>query len=84
MISDEDVAVLKARDSQLMRYFENLHYLNSIGVLDTEIWEANVRGIELFCRNQKEFPSYPVISKEGEFRFRSSFISFWKGTCGLE
>ena len=37
VISDEDVAVLKARDSQLMRYFENLHYLNSIGVLDTEI-----------------------------------------------
>ncbi|MGD1989382.1 MAG: hypothetical protein PVJ93_08020 [Pseudomonadales bacterium] len=84
VISDEDVAVLKARDSQLMRYFENLHYLNSIGVLDTEIWEANVRGIELFCRYQKEFPSHPVVSKEGEFRFRSSFIAFWKGTCGLE
>lgn len=84
VISDEDAAVLKARDSQLMRYFENLHYLNSIGVLDTEIWEANVRGIEMFCRNQKEFPSYPAVSREEEFKFRSSFIAFWKGTCGLE
>jgi hypothetical protein len=84
VISDEDVAVLKARDSQLMRYFENLHYLNSIGILDVEIWEANERGIKLFCRNQKEFPSYPVVSKEEEFKFRSSFIAFWKGTCGLE
>ena len=84
VISDEDVAVLKSRDSQLMRYFENLHYLNSIGVLDTEIWEANVRGIEMFCRNQKEFPSYPAVSREEEFKFRSSFIAFWKGTCGLE
>jgi len=68
----------------MMRYFENLHYLNGISVLDKEIWEANVRGIETFCSTQKSNPDYPILAADEEFKYRASFVEFFKTSCGLE
>ncbi len=83
-ITEDELAVKKLRDSQMMRYFENLHYLNGISVLDKEIWEANVRGIETFCSIQKSNPDYPILATNEEFKYRTSFVEFFKTSCGLE
>jgi hypothetical protein len=83
-ISADELETLKLRDSQMMRYFENLHYLNGIDVLDKEIWEANVRGIESFCSRQKNYPDYPVLARNEEFKYRTSYVEFFKTSCGLE
>jgi hypothetical protein len=83
-ISGDELLAVRLRDSQMMRYFENLHYLNSIDVLDDEIWEANLRGILSFCSRQKDYPDYPVLSANDEFKFRSSFVEFFKASCGLD
>jgi hypothetical protein len=83
-ITEDELVILKLRDNQLMRYFENLHYLNSIDVLDKEIWEANVRGIESFCSRQKNYPDYPALATNEEFKYRTSFVEFFKTSCGLE
>lgn len=83
-ITEDELVILKLRDSQLMRYFENLHYLNSIDVLDKEIWEANLRGIESFCSRQKNYPDYPALATNEEFKYRTSYVEFFKTSCGLE
>jgi hypothetical protein len=83
-ITEDELAVKKLRDSQMMRYFENLHYLNGISVLDKEIWEANVRGIETFCSIQKSNPDYPILATNEEFKYRTSYVEFFKTSCGLE
>ncbi len=83
-ITEDELVILKLRDSQLMRYFENLHYLNSIAVLDKEIWEANSRGIESFCSRQKNYPDYPALATNEEFKYRTSYVEFFKTSCGLE
>ena len=83
-ISADELEILKLRDSQMMRYFENLHYLNGIDVLDKEIWEANVRGIESFCSRQKNYPDYPALATNEEFKYRTSYVEFFKTSCGLE
>ena len=51
---------------------------------DDEIWEANLRGILSFCSRQKDYPDYPALSANDEFKFRSSFVEFFKASCGLD
>ena len=40
-ITEDELLAFRLWNNQVVRYFENLHYLNSIDVLDDEIWEAN-------------------------------------------
>lgn len=83
-ITEDELLAFRLWNSQMIRYFENLHYLNSIDVLDDEIWEANLRGILSFCSRQKDYPDYPALSANDEFKFRSSFVEFFKASCGLD
>ena len=83
-LDDEEEQELMSYYVQMMRYFENLHYLNGIGVLDNQIWEANKSGIELFCSHQLANPAYPVLGEEQEFKYRADFVQFWRSTCGFE
>jgi hypothetical protein len=82
-LDDEEEQELMSYYVQMMRYFENLHYLNDIGVLDDQIWEANKSGIELFCSHQLANPAYPVLGEEQEFKYRADFVQFWRSTCGF-
>ena len=63
-LDDEEEQELMSYYVQMMRYFENLHYLNDLGVLDNQIWEANKSGIELFCSHQLANPAYPVLGED--------------------
>ena len=83
-ITEDELLAFRLWNNRVVRYFENLHYLNSIDVLDDEIWEANQRGILTFCRRQKDHPDYPALSANDEFKFRSSFVEFFKASCGLD
>ena len=83
-LDDEEEQELMSYYVQMMRYFENLHYLNDIGVLDDQIWEANKSGIELFCSHQLANPAYPVLGEDQEFKYRADFVQFWRSTCGFE
>jgi len=83
-LDDEEEQELMSYYVQMMRYFENLHYLNDIGVLDNQIWEANKSGIELFCSHQLANPAYPVLGEDQEFKYRADFVQFWRSTCGFE
>ena len=82
-LDDEEEQELMSYYVQMMRYFENLHYLNDIGVLDNQIWEANKSGIELFCSHQLANPAYPVLGEEQEFKYRADFVQFWQSSCGF-
>lgn len=82
-LDDEEEQELMSYYVQMMRYFENLHYLNDLGVLDNQIWEANKSGIELFCSHQLANPAYPVLGEDQEFKYRADFVQFWRSTCGF-
>ena len=38
-LSGQEEQILMAYYVQMTRYFENLHYLNDLGVLDAQIWK---------------------------------------------
>jgi len=84
VLNAREEQLIMAYYSQMARYFENLHYLNDLGVLDDQIWEANKNGIELFCSHQLANPAYPVMSEGQEFKYRADFVQFWRSTCGFE
>ena len=82
-LSGQEEQILMAYYVQMTRYFENLHYLNDLGVLDAQIWEANTNGIENFCSQQIANPAYPVLGEDQEFKYRADFVQFWRSTCGF-
>ena len=84
VLNAREEQILMAYYSQMARYFENLHYLNDLGVLDDQIWEANKNGIDLFCSFQIANPAYPVIGENEGFKYRADFVQFWRSTCGFE
>ena len=62
---------------RMLRYFENLHYLNRIGVLDKEIWESNTRGMRGLRRTPifiELYPSWP--ESEVALRYSVSFVEY--------
>jgi len=84
VLNAREEQILMAYYSQMARYFENLHYLNDLGVLDDQIWEANKNGIDLFCSFQIANPAYPVIGENEGFKYRADFVQFWRSSCGFE
>jgi len=84
VLNAREEKLIMAYYSQMARYFENLHYLNDLGVLDDQIWEANKNGIDLFCSFQIANPAYPVIGENEGFKYRADFVQFWRSTCGFE
>ncbi len=66
----------------IMRYFENLHFQRQLGVLDDEIWQANLNGIGVICVNPVFHASYPGWPDGfGPSVFRSSFVNLVTDIC---
>ena len=64
----------------LFRYYENLHYQNQLGVLDVEIWEANLNTIRNICTRN---PAYTYMYPDGlSGTLRASFLEFLEEICG--
>ena len=58
-----------------MRYFENMHFQSQLGVLDEEIWQANLSGI----RRLSQMPGFDYANPDwpnsfGASIYRSSFV----------
>ncbi|NQV69436.1 MAG: hypothetical protein HQ498_05360 [Pseudohongiella sp.] len=66
----------------LLRFLENQHYQNQIGILDKEQWESNRRTIENMCIGNN-IP-YSYIYPNGVFNasFRESFLELLNPPCG--
>ena len=64
----------------LFRYYENLHYQNQLGVIDVEIWEANLNTIRNICNRN---PAYTYMYPDGfTLTLRASFLEFLEEICG--
>ena len=78
---DEEVRLQRSEENML-RYFENLHYQNEIGVLDEEIWNANFNNITNWCSIasfRHVFPNWPNELEAG--RYRASFVQLLADGC---
>jgi len=71
---------LTALTNRMLRYFENLHYLHNLGLLDEEIWLANVTGITYFCKVKKAQPSIDLFVP-AESSYRPEFVSYFYSLC---
>jgi len=81
-ISDDEYAILQRLQFNMMRYFENLHYQSELGVLDDEIWNANLHSLSGMCSDavfSYLFPNWP--NEEPAGRFRSSFVELVSEGC---
>ena len=74
-LSQEELVDAREYISRMLRDFENIHYQYNLGVIDDEIWAANLRGIS-FIRNNATFeavyPGWP--DHRAAAFFRESFI----------
>jgi len=81
-LNTEELARGSMYTISVLRLFENLHYQHEIGVLDNEIWAANLRGLGNICRGAL-FRS--VFPRWGESTFsigyRDSFIELISEPC---
>lgn len=66
-----------------VRYFENLHYQRLIGVINDEIWQANLVGIESLCSESfREFrPDFHSDRPSESFPVRASFVELVRSVC---
>ncbi len=67
--------------SNILRYFENLHYQHEIGILDEEIWEANTVTIDRMCRGENLPFSYAYPNGITGSGYRSSFVELINPPC---
>jgi hypothetical protein len=80
-LSPQEKSTFSALMNRMLRYFENLHYLNELGILDYEIWEANITGISGLCDiTQLTNNSFPTFIPNPE-SFRHSFIEYFHSSC---
>jgi hypothetical protein len=74
-LSEEESLMLVEFRQNILRYFENLHYQYQIGVLDDEIWQANLNTISDFCRNALFADYWPNTARSRAVNsYRSSFV----------
>ncbi|MBL4819606.1 MAG: hypothetical protein JKY98_01270 [Gammaproteobacteria bacterium] len=74
-LTEQEEINLRLRMDRQLRYFENLHYHWQLGVLDEEIWQANLAGISGMHRS----PGFTYLHSEwpdgfGASIFRRSFV----------
>ena len=58
-LTEEEESNLERRWRHYLRYWENMHYQWELGILDEEIWEANLVGIRRFSQNPSFTHLYP-------------------------
>jgi len=68
-VSPREMNKVRAVDHATLRHFEDLHYQKSLGLIDTETWDANMRGIRNMCGR----PGFRESFQEGRFGLRRSF-----------
>ena len=74
LTEEEGLKIVEFRQN-ILRYFENLHYQYQIGVLDEEIWQANLGAISSFCRNSLFINFWPNSgSNNRPNSYRKSFL----------
>ena len=80
-LSPQEKSAFTALMNRMLRYFENLHYLNELGILDHEIWEANMTGIFGLCEISKLTNNSLDIFVPNPESFRSSFRDHFYSSC---
>ena len=79
-LSNEEIIRADEWYDFMLRYFENLHYQSELGVLDSEIWQANLTAIEAMCNDQL-FQRIRGWPSESTTRFRKSFVDLVMSPC---
>ena len=81
-ISELEIAGNQYR-AKLLRYFENLHFQRQIGVLNDEVWQANLNGIKALCGNyfRRNEPELFSDRPSNSFGLRASFVELIRSTC---
>ncbi|MEQ8955353.1 MAG: hypothetical protein RL120_14575 [Gammaproteobacteria bacterium] len=78
-LSAEESRNYRYWSSFYLRYFENLHYQYQLGVLDEEIWSANVFGIRGTVCNSAFNQLFNWPTSAGSYR--ESFVEYALATC---
>ena len=68
-ISPDEWNKVRAVDHATLRHFEDLHYQKSLGLIDMETWDANMRGIRNMCGRA----GFRETFEKGKFGLRRSF-----------
>lgn len=86
---DNDEALTEIEDAQArtfinnwLRFLENLHYQNQLGVLDDEIWQGQQQNFVNICNGNNQVYNY--LYPEGLIgtSYRPSFVELMNSYCG--
>ena len=72
-LTETEQYTLRRYFTNIMRYFENLHYQHELGVLDNEIWQSNLYALNRWCTGESTVFSYLYPDGLDNFTFRGSF-----------
>lgn len=67
--------------NNLLRFFENLHYQNQIGVLDEEIWKGQLTNIIRMCSGNNILYSHLYPEGITSTSYRESFRELMGPSC---
>ena len=67
--------------NNVLRYLENLHYQNQIGVLDSEIWQGQLFTIKRMCGGDNALYSYLYPDGVTGMTYRASFRELINPPC---
>ena len=67
--------------NNVLRYLENLHYQNQIGVLDNEIWQGQLFTIKRMCNGDNILYSYLYPDGVTGVSYRASFRELINPPC---
>lgn len=68
----------RVRNNVFLRYLENLHYQWELGLLDEEIWEANLWGLTGLVNDSILEITHPGFYESTANVYRASFIELAK------
>ena len=81
-LTQQDLFSVREYNQYMLRFWENSHYQHELGILDEEIWQSNMRGLQMLCAAGLFRQNYYPIWKEVDSRlFRESYVSLVVSIC---
>ncbi|MEZ5489617.1 MAG: hypothetical protein R3F50_04765 [Gammaproteobacteria bacterium] len=80
-LTAEEIRRVNLREATMLRYFENLHYQMEIGVLDEQIWDANLQAISSYCNSPLFNAAFPNWENGASRAFRMDFVNLINSYC---
>ena len=81
-LTQQDLLNVREYNQYMLRFWEHSHFQHELGVLDEEIWQSNLNGLQLMCAADLFRQNYYPVWKEIDSRlFRASYVKLVTSIC---